>query len=357
MPLIAVDLFCGAGGTTVGLKQAGIDVRVAVEIDYIASKTYHYNNPEIFLLNEDIKNVNGEMIVRHSNITDNDKLLLVACPPCQGFSSIGKGDINDPRNLLVLEYLRLIEEIKPHFILMENVSGILKGRGHSVFNSFINRLKKDYEIIYDVLNAADYGVPQVRKRLVLHGIRHDLVEENEIKVSLPNKTHSNSNDNLPNWNTVNTIMDLPPLLAGESYESDVIHNHLCSNLSDINLRRIEYIRAHGGNRKSLPDELVLNCHKGKTGHNDVYGILNREKPSVTITAGCMSYSKGRFGHPTQNRALSAREAARLQSFPDEYYFWGNKGALAKQIGNAVPVKLAAASGAYFLDIYHELVGE
>lgn len=357
MALVAIDLFSGAGGTTKGLQLVGIDVRACIEIDPIAAKTYLYNNPHTLLINDDIKNVSGSDLVNRVKLDENDMLLLVACPPCQGFSSIGKCDATDKRNYLIFEYLRLINEIQPPFILMENVSGIITGNGHNIFRKFISDLESRYVLKYDILNAADYGVPQVRKRMVLHGVRRDLVENFDLEVNLPIATHSKDDTSLLPWNTVNVIMDLPPLSAGEHYNDDFINNHFCNNLSDINIKRMQYIRAHGGSRNCLPESLVLECHKKNIGHSDVYGILSIDKPSVTITAGCMSYTKGRFGHPTQNRALSAREAARLQSFPDDYKFIGNKGQIAKQIGNAVPVNLAAASGSFFVNTYNQIKGE
>ena len=174
-------------------------------------------------------------------------------------------------------------------------------------------------------------------------------------VQLPPKTHSNIPElNLLPWVNADVIMDLPPINGGEEFIGKGIFNHVANKLSDLNIERMIHIRNNGGNRSSLPESLELKCHKNRSGHNDVYGILDITKPSITITGGCMSYSKGRFGHPTQNRALSAREAARLQSFDDDYIFVGNRGQLARQIGNAVPVRLAKASGDYFISFVGEL---
>lgn len=352
--IVAIDLFSGAGGTTSGLKKAGIKVVAAVEIDKWAAETYRLNNPEVVLFEEDIKNISGEKIVNTISLGSSDKLLLVACPPCQGFSTIGKQDINDKRNMLIFEYLRLIKELKPVFLLMENVSGIISKKNGLIFTEFINLIKSEYLIAYDILNTADYGVPQTRKRLVLHGIRKDSIGVN-FKVKLPQKTHSKKGEeDTQKWITAEVIMDLPQIKAGEEFFGEGVYNHIAYKLTDINIKRIRYIRENGGNRATLPDELILNCHKKNKGHGDVYGIVDISKPSVTITGGCMSYSKGKFGHPTQDRALSAREAARLQSFDDNYIFLGKKGDLAKQIGNAVPVKLAEASGRYFQLILNEV---
>lgn len=352
--ILAIDLFSGAGGTTSGLKKAGIKVAVAVEIDKWAAQTYRFNNPEVILFEDDIRNINSEKIMDVISLKSSDKLLLVACPPCQGFSTIGKNDINDKRNQLIFEYSRLIQELKPDFLLMENVSGITNKKNRQIFEKFITLIKSEYLITYKVLNTADYGVPQTRKRLVLHGIKKDKVDKN-FKINLPIKTHSKEGKaKTKKWVTAEIIMDLPAIKSGEEFFGKGIYNHISNKLTDINIKRIRYIRKNGGNRSTLPEDLILNCHKKSKGHGDVYGILDISKPSVTITGGCMTYSKGRFGHPTQDRALSAREAARLQSFDDSYIFFGNRSELAKQIGNAVPVKLAEASGRYFRLILSEV---
>ncbi|HFI0121481.1 TPA: DNA cytosine methyltransferase [Streptococcus suis] len=353
--IIAIDLFSGAGGTTSGLKKAGISVQAAVEIDSVASKTYQYNNKEVSLFIEDISNISGEELLSRIKLDFKDRLLLVACPPCQGFSTIGTNDENDERNQLIFQYLRLIKEIKPDFLLMENVFGMTRAKNQSIFSKFLEGIDKDYHFIYDILNTADFGVPQSRKRLVLHGVKKSIAPKN-FQIDLPTKTHSkNGKGGLSKWVNADIIMDLPQIEGGEEYIGDGIYNHVANKLSEINVERIRHIRNNGGSRNSLPENMQLRCHIGKSGHGDVYGILDISKPSITITGGCMSYSKGRFGHPTQDRALSAREAARLQSFDDEYIFIGNRGQLAKQIGNAVPVKLAEASGRYFQAILEEVL--
>ncbi len=353
--IVAIDLFSGAGGTTSGLKKAGIKVVAAIEIDKWAAKTYRLNNPEVMLFEGDIRNINGENIINNISLQPFDKLLLVACPPCQGFSSIGKKNVNDERNQLIFEYLRLINELKPDFLLMENVAGITSKKNRSIFTKFINLIETEYFIKYGVLNTADYGVPQTRKRLVLHGIKKDKVYRS-FKIELPTKTHSKEGkENTQKWVKADVIMDLPEIESGGEFFGVGVYNHTANRLTDINIRRIRHIRENGGSRSNLPDSLILDCHKRNKGHGDVYGILDISKPSVTITGGCMTFSKGRFGHPTQDRALSAREAARLQSFDDSYIFLGNRGELAKQIGNAVPVKLAEASGKYFQMILNEVM--
>jgi DNA (cytosine-5)-methyltransferase 1 len=356
-PPVAVDLFSGSGGLSLGLKQAGFQVKAAVEIDSVAINTYTKNLDNVVLHN-DIRSISGKELMEKANIQCGDLFLLAGCPPCQGFSSQrrDKSKELDPRNELVFEYVRLINETNPGFILMENVPGMSRGFGKKIFEEAKNQLEKNYYIVYDILNAANYGVPQTRRRLVLHGIRLDLYERffrsnNSLKFDLPSNTHTNPrnklkgiNLNLEDWNTVRVIQDLPIICAGEEFNSDTIFNHKAQNLSDLNIERMKHIRCNGGNRTCLPENLQLNCHKIHTGHNDVYGIMEWDKPSPTITGGCLSYSKGRYGHPEQDRAISAREAARLQSFPDDYQFVGPLNKIALQIGNAVPVKLAKASG-------------
>ena len=173
---------------------------------------------------------------------------------------------------------------------------------------------------------------------------------------LPQRTHSkNGQDGLPKWVTVRAAFEgLPAISAGQRYSDDKIKNHDCANLSSVNIRRMQIIRANGGTRTSLPPDLVLNCHKEYSGHTDVYGIMNPDEPSPTITGGCLSYSKGRFGHPFEDRAISAREAARLQTFPDDYIFGESLTKTALQIGNAVPIKLVKASAKEILSIIKKL---
>ena len=348
----AIDLFSGSGGTTQGLKKSGIKVVAAVEIDDVACKTYKYNNPEVKLFNKDIRKITKSDFSNLYN-KKNDYLMLVACPPCQGFSSIRLGGEDDIRNELVFEYQRLIEELNPDFLIMENVAGMTGRKGEKIFDAFKTEVTKKYHLVYDVLNAADYGVPQTRKRLVVHGIKKSLYKNLKLtEFTLPAKTHSKEGlDGLSKWKNADVILDLPPINAGESYEGEKeVYNHVANGLSEINISRIQLIREGGGSRNVLPEHLVLECHKNTKGHSDVYGILDLNKPAITITGGCMTFSKGRFGHPYQDRAISAREAARLQSFDDGYVFFGNRGQLAKQIGNAVPVRLAESSGNYFMNL-------
>lgn len=361
--LYAIDLFSGCGGVTVGLKKAGIEVRAAVEIDETAAKTYEYNNREVSVIRKNICEVTGDELRKAAGISEEDMLLLVGCPPCQGFSSIRRGGGRDKRNQLVFEYIRLARELKPQFILMENVAGMSRGKGKKTFAKAYKEFCEIYECKYGILNAADYGVPQTRRRLVLHGIRKDVYnnwKDKGIKIDLPEQTHiapakkNKKKSDLPEWQKANVILGLPKIEAGKECTEEGIYNHTCNSMAQINIQRIQFIREHGGTRTCLPEDLALPCHKDKSGHTDVYGIMNMDKPAPTITGGCMHYSKGRYGHPEQDRALSAREAARLQSFDDNYRFFGNNSQIALQIGNAVPVELAKASGIYFVNLFRTI---
>lgn len=361
----AIDIFSGCGGVSCGLSLAGFQVKSAVEIEKSAVDTYLNYKPlnRVNVLNVDICKLSGDEILKAARIKREDIYLLAGCPPCQNFSRqnpLNKNKTDEERKKLLFEFLRITEEILPPFILMENVPGIKSKINNSILTEFLNKLKENYDVHEEILNAANYGVPQIRKRFVLHAVRKDINKElklHNFTFSLPIATHNKTGtDGLKPWKTVReSIGDLPPIKAGELYQGkDNIHNHKCASLSDINLKRIKEIRKHGGNRTGLPDDLVLECHKKKdgngnvfNGHKDVYGIMDPDKPSPTITGGCLCYSKGRYGHYSQDRAISIREAARLQTFPDDFIFSDSLTASALQIGNAVPIDLVKASGVVF----------
>lgn len=361
----AIDIFSGCGGVSCGLSLAGFKVKSAVEIEKHAVDTYLSYGPlsDVNVLNEDICNLSGEQILKAAKIKKDDIYLFAGCPPCQNFSRqnpLNKNKTDEERKKLLFEFLRLIEEILPPFILMENVPGIKTDFNNAILSEFLGRLKKHYYVRESVLNAANYGVPQARKRFVLHAVRTDINEELKtigFFFDLPKATHDkNGSNGLKKWKTVKeAIDDLPAIKAGEEYMDDgKIHNHKCAGLSTKNLKRIKAIRKNGGSRIGLPKSLVLECHKRKdkegnvfSGHGDVYGIMDPDRPAPTITGGCLCYSKGRYGHYSQDRAISIREAARLQTFPDDFVFSNSLTDSALQIGNAVPIDLVKASGEMF----------
>lgn len=358
----AIDIFSGCGGVSCGLTLAGFKVKAAVEIDANAVATYKNYGPlkNVNVIHNDICDLSGKEILKAAKIKENDIYLFAGCPPCQNFSRQNPENRNktiEERKKLLFEFLRIIEEITPPFLLMENVQGIESDSNKVILDDFLGRLKRHYVVIKGILNAADYGVPQLRKRFVLHAVRLDIYKEllqYGFHFRLPQATHNkDGNKGLKKWKTVReAIGDLPAIKAGEKFpDNGKVFNHKCAGLSETNIKRMQIIRQNGGSRTCLPDELVLECHKKKdeagnafSGHGDVYGIMDGDKPSPTMTGGCLSYSKGRYGHYEQDRAISIREAARLQTFPDDFVFSDSLTSTALQIGNAVPIDLVRASG-------------
>lgn len=343
MSIKVVDFFCGCGGTSAGLKQAGMDVVAGIDIDEIALTTYAKNFKNARAINKSIVDLTPEELAKTIGVKKTDKYLFAACAPCQPFSTQNrlKSD-QDDRVSLLGEFHRFVLYFKPDYIVIENVPGIQK-ICDGPFTNFIQFLKKEkYECDYAVKNAMDYGVPQSRKRLVLIATR-----KGEIK--LPDATHGEGK--LPYATLHDAISHFPPIKAGECHKE--IPNHSTASLSEITLRRLAYT-PEGGDRRHWPENLILECHKKHKGHNDVYGRLSWDKPSVTLTTKCVSISNGRFGHPDQNRAISVREAAAIQTFPNNFIFHGTTRQAAKQVGNAVPVLLSEAIGKQILKHYNEI---
>lgn len=336
-----IDLFSGSGGSALGFHQAGFEIKVAVDIDKDASETFKVNFPNASVIASDISYISGETLLEEASEENGDNIVLIACPPCQGFSSARRkreGRL-DPRNKLIYEFLRIVEEIMPYAFVMENVPGLANGNGKPIFLDILNNLQKfGYTTVHEVVEAPNYGIPQKRKRLVVIGTR-----DKNVRLTFPKHTHSNpgnlSENGLLPWKTVReSISDLPPIRAGEIHPQYSLHR--ASNLSELNLLRMINTPKDGGSRVSWPENLVLECHKKVKGYKDIYGRVKWDTPSPTMTGGCAMISKGRFGHPEQDRAISLREAARLQTFPDDFKFIGTVSSIAAQIGNAVPPLLA-----------------
>lgn len=341
----AVDFFCGGGGMTKGLINAGVNVICGLDYNPACQATYEHNN-HIPYLNQDISQVTGAQLQNEYPIlNDTDNLLLVGCAPCQPFSSQRHSSVEHVSVNLLDEFGRLVAEILPAHVLVENVPGIEK-RGEAVFTRFLNTLaQNNYAYEYHVLNAKDYGVPQNRKRLIL-------IASRLIQPVFPVATHGPGL--LPYVTVHDAIHNYPNLAAGQT--DDNVPNHRSAALSPLNTQRIEATPHDGGGRSDWPNRLRLTCHvNGHTGHTDVYGRMSWNQVSPTLTSKCFSLSNGRFGHPEQNRAISLREAASLQSFPDNYVFEGNLQEIGRQIGNAVPVLLAQAIGSSLLHSHNEFM--
>lgn len=330
----AVDFFCGGGGMTRGLMNAGIHVQFGLDCNPACQDTYENNN-DIPYLNYDITQVTGAQLIEEFPIlADNHNLLLVGCAPCQPFSSQRHSSHEHIAVNLLDEFGRIVEEIMPAHVLVENVPGI-EQRGETVFNRFLALLTRlGYQYEHRVLNAKDYGVPQNRRRLIL-------IASRLIAPVFPNVTHGSGH--LPYVTVRDAIHDFPALEAG--HENEDIPNHRAAGLSALNMQRMVATPHNGGGRVDWPPALILECHaNGHAGHTDVYGRMTWEHVSPTLTSKCYSISNGRFGHPDQDRAISLREAAALQSFPNNYVFEGSMQEIGRQIGNAVPVLLAQRIG-------------
>ncbi len=333
MKIKVVDFFCGCGGTSAGLQASGMDIIAGVDIDANALATYKHNFPKATIFNENIASLEFSKIEEVIGTNNNDLVLFAACAPCQPFSTQNRlKHYNDERITILGEFHKFVKHFQPDYIILENVPGI-QAVENGPFTQFLNFLVSElYEFDFGIKNALDYGVPQSRRRLVL-------IASKEQKIPLPIETHGGKK--LPYKTLKDAISKYPELEAGETCE--VVANHGCASLQKITLDRLKHT-PEGGDRRNWPEGMILNCHKNHSGHTDVYGRLRWDKHSVTLTTKCISISNGRFGHPEQDRALSVREAAALQTFDDGFVFIGSTRNAGKQVGNAVPVKFAKALG-------------
>lgn len=338
MNIKAIDLFCGIGGLSYGLQESGIPVVAGIDNDNNCKFGYEFNNKNTFI-NRDIKDVPGELLNELYGIEKNVIRVLVGCAPCQPFSKLNLNKLKDEQLGPIEKFIQLISELKPEIISMENVSGLLNTEKYPVFEKFLKVLRiNNYFVNYGIVDASDYGVPQSRRRLVLLASIFGPIE-------LINKTHPKDKVTVRD-----AIGHLEKLKAGEISKVDPMHRS--RNLTKINLERIKATLHDGGSSYDWPDELQLDCHKkksGKTYKRSVYGRMWWDKPSPTITTQCIGLGNGRFGHPEQDRAISLREAALLQTFPDNYIFLSEEtrfsmAKIAKFIGNAVPVRLGHVIG-------------
>lgn len=332
----AVDLFCGVGGLTYGLRAAGIDVVAGIDLDDSCQYAYEANNGNNTFIKKNVNEVTGDEI--NNLLKDFDIKVLVGCAPCQPFSTHRKDKKHRNQHKdwgLLAQFGRLVREVKPDYVSMENVPELVK---ESVFTDFVDTLKElDYSVHFEVVKAEEYGVPQKRRRLLLLAAK-----DGTINLIPPG-------DVVEKHATVRSaIGKLPAVRAGESCDSDSLQT--ASVLTDINLRRIQASKPNGTWR-DWPDELKLNCHKKSSGktYPSVYGRMSWDEPAPTITTQFYCYGTGRFGHPEQDRALTLREGAILQSFPTDYVFAKpnekvSRKAIARHIGNAVPPKLGEAVG-------------
>ena len=342
--MVAVDLFCGAGGLGLGLEQAGFEVVLANEIERDFAKTHDLNFPGCRMLNKPIQEVDFRAEAKGLRVD-----LVAGGPPCQGFSTVGKKDADDPRNSLFVQFLRAVEEVGPRFVLFENVAGFKRLYKGEIYEKAVGGLDAlGYESTSSVLNAKDYGAPQSRERTIILAWRRG-----ERPLSMPSPTHGSPQR--PHLTLLEAISDLPPLKPGgegKAYLCDPLNDyqrgmraaggpltdHRCSKYGEHMQKVISYVK-DGGSIMDVPEGL-----RPKGYFKNPYARLLPNQPCTTITRNFGTPSSSRCIHPHQNRALSTREGARVQGFPDHYKFHGGKGSKNLQIGNAVPPALGLALG-------------
>lgn len=353
-----VDLFAGVGGLSCGFRKAGFKVLLANEIDESISKSYKLNHSDTIMINDDIKN-----IIPIVDKIDTKVDVIIGGPPCQGFSMAGarirtkNSFLDDPRNYLFRNYFSIVQKLEPTFFVMENVPGMLSMKDgkiieeiENLFTDSSNFKNGRYYLFKKVLNAYDYGVPQTRHRLIIIGSKYDVDFE---KIMKNVKDKMILNGEITPATIYDAISDLNWLESGEgSFEqsyrlppqtkyqeerrrnSNSLFNHIATTHNSTALERIKLL-GQGGRRLDLPDG-----DKIKSVHSGAYGRMRWDEPAKTIITRFDTPSSGVYVHPERNRTITPREAARLQSFDDDYIFYGNKSSVIKQIGNAVPPLLA-----------------
>ena len=314
-----IDLFCGAGGLSLGFDKAGFENILSVEFNKNFAKTYKRNFPKHNLLIDDIKNIDNETI--HHILKDKTVDVIIGGPPCQGFSiagNIGRSFLDDERNQLFKEFVRFVVCIQPKMFVLENVAAMathLRGKTIKAILEAFENAGCGYNVKYEVLNSVDYGIPQERRRIVIVGVRKDF----DSVFNYPKKEK--------NIVTIkDAIGDLPVLQSGQTSN---IPNHIAMNHSNQMLNKMSYIK-DGGDRMDIPEEI-----RPKSGDIRKYIRYDSSKPSFCVTGDMR-----KIFHYEQNRALTARELARIQSFPDDFIFEGTSIQIQQQIGNAVPPRLA-----------------
>lgn len=335
-----LDLFAGAGGLSIGFEKAGFELIAASDFDKWSCDTLRLNHPDAAIIEGDITEISSNELKKAIGGKQVD--VIVGGPPCQGFSQLGKRMADDPRNKLLYEFFRVVTDLRPKVFVMENVPQLLKSDQYAEFKELV--ANSEYEIVEKVLLAADYGAPQKRQRAIIIGSRIGSPKHPLPSHKNPIESADLFNANLEVWKTVkDAIGDLPLVPTGEDL-------HIGRNPTELSKERYSHIPP-GGNRFNLPKEITPNCWLNKpTGLTDVFGRLWWDRPSVTIRTEFFKPEKGRYLHPTEDRPITLREAARLQGFPDSYKFSGSYTQIAKQIGNAVPTALAESIAETVLDI-------
>lgn len=366
MELTTVDLFSGGGGASLGIHRVdGVNLRAAAEINDQVREHYNENLPveaaDVDLTDEDAL---GQICEKYG-LDPSDINLVIGCPPCQKYSSLQDTTppLDDgPKNKLLNIYIDLILSITPKVVVFENVPGLMTEKNEQYVEDLKHYLRKaGYGFDLQLLNTADYGVPQARQRAIGIGIKGVADEE----VSLPEPTHAPPDDveskfKSPYRTVADAIGDLPPLEAGKSADELSFNGHRARNHRQKTIDFIKKIPENGGSRTDLSDDEQLECHQNledKTSAGNVYGRMKWDEPGPTLTGRCITPSSGRFVHPEQHRGISPREAARIMTFPDEYDLPESNSTAERLIGNAVPPEFIATILTNFLDEHEDLIKE
>ena len=335
-PPKVVDLFAGAGGFSLGAIMAGSEIILAVEFDKHAAHTYRNNfcqNSKTTLYTDNILTLEPDILAQKHFPNNLECDLLLGGPPCQGFSvhRLKNSGINDPRNALIWKYFDFVSALRPKAFLMENVPGLLQPIHANYLKQFYQRAADEKYSVFApvILDARDFGIPQRRKRLFIMGVRQEF---NHPDLNWPPKsTHSPPNDKTTKHNWISCNAAFHPASFDDKNNIHMKHGNELINA-------FKNTPPNGGSRND--SGRTLPCHKTHNGHKDVYGRIDSRLPAPTMTTGCLNPSKGRFIHPTEHHGITGRQAARIQTFPDNFVFEGGITAMGKQIGNAVPVQMA-----------------
>ena len=338
------DFFSGCGGTSRGMQAAGMEVRFGLDSDSDAKKTYISNFRKARFIHSDIRKVSVKDVIPYIQRRNGCPLVFGACAPCQPFSTQTKNrGAEDDRRSLLEEFHQFVEHFLPEYVFLENVPGLKQVGQGSTFEDFTEFLD-GLGYLHDsgTVMVHNFGVPQTRRRLILMASLNG-------PIKLPKPTHGPGTDN-PDLPTVwDWISDLPPIKAGETHLED--SNHRAARLSSLNLQRISST-PEGGSRLDWPEKFKLRCHKTHSGHTDVYGRMHKNRPAAALTTRCISLSNGRYGHPIQDRVISVREAACIQTFPSDFRFFGSLDSMARQVSNAVPVELSRICGLQMIEHFN-----
>ncbi|HOA80090.1 MAG TPA: DNA cytosine methyltransferase [Defluviitaleaceae bacterium] len=351
-----IDLFAGCGGLSYGFIKNNFNIIKAVEFDPSIAKTYTMNHPKVNMIVDDIKNIDQSKV-----FSKGDADVIIGGPPCQGFSMAGarirNGFIDDPRNYLFKHYFNVVKTVRPKVFIMENVKGIMTMQEGKIFNEILRIFSDEklldghpYTVYHRIVKAVDFGIPQKRERMIIIGTRKKEIDfeviwqktKDEIENDYPSYfkpvTVADAIGNLPHTTDDGIIINPEPQTEYQKFLScnlTTITNHTQTKHSKTAIKRMEQVG--NGENFTVLDEKINSVHSGS------YGRLCWEDQAPTITTRFDTPAGGRFIHPVENRTLSPREAARIQSFPDDFVFYGNKTSICKQIGNAVPPKIS-----YFL---------